>query len=431
MGKMLDKHLAALGGQRMAEVGLGDDDQCIEDDFKAWRTGLWKGFESLVLGRGAGGEGQEGEGAAGEWEEEEEEEVLEYQVKFHSRGGQAGAAGENGVLNGEVHGVLNGVLNGEVHGEVNGGGKEVNGVGGHMNGGEEEEQMSMGEAIAAVGWHSHSIGRARVAVVKELQAPNSHRSTLHVELDLSPCPHLQYEVGDHVAVFPENSDADVAAVAKCLGLNLDDVISLHLPSPSSSLPPPPPGRHSIRSVLASLPDLHSSPRKAALAVLARFACHPDEAARLKHLASGGGKEEYREWVAAAHRSLLEVLHAFPSARPPLAVFLASVAPRLQPRFYSISSHPRHEAGALHITCALVRDVTPAGRTHHGVCSSFLHRHLPLPSPSSTSPSPDPSPPVLLPAFIRSSHFRPPADPARPIVMVGPGTGLAPFRAFLQ
>ncbi|CAI5968921.1 unnamed protein product [Closterium sp. NIES-64] len=456
MGKMLDKHLAALGGQRVAEVGLGDDDQCIEDDFKAClsltqplvppltpfvphvcivgrRAGLWKGFEALVLGRGAGGEGQQGEGAAGEWEDEEEE-VQEYQVRFHSRVGQAGVAGENGELNGglngHVHEEMNGKMNGETNGKVNGGEKQVNGVGEHKNGGEEEEeQMSMGEAIAAVGWHSHSIGRARVAVVRELQAPNSDRSTLHVELDLSPCPHLQYEVGDHVAVFPENSDADVAAVAKCLGLDLDDVISLHLPSPSSSLPPPPPGRHSIRSVLASLPDLHSSPRKAALAVLAHFASHPDEAARLKHLASDGGKAEYREWVAAAHRSLLEVLQAFPSARPPLAVFLASVAPRLQPRFYSISSHPRHEPGALHITCAVVRDITPAGRIHHGVCSSFLHRHLPLPTPASTSPAP--SPPVLLPAFIRSSHFRPPTDPTRPIVMVGPGTGLAPFRAFLQ
>ncbi|CAI5962501.1 unnamed protein product [Closterium sp. NIES-65] len=433
MGKMLDKHLAALGGQRVAEVGLGDDDQCIEDDFKAWRAGLWKGFEALVLGRGAGGEGQQGEGAAGEWEDEEEE-VQEYQVRFHSRVGQAGVAGENGELNGglngHVHEEMNGKMNGETNGKVNGGEKQVNGVGEHKNGGEEEEeQMSMGEAIAAVGWHSHSIGRARVAVVRELQAPNSDRSTLHVELDLSPCPHLQYEVGDHVAVFPENSDADVAAVAKCLGLDLDDVISLHLPSPSSSLPPPPPGRHSIRSVLASLPDLHSSPRKAALAVLAHFASHPDEAARLKHLASDGGKAEYREWVAAAHRSLLEVLQAFPSARPPLAVFLASVAPRLQPRFYSISSHPRHEPGALHITCAVVRDITPAGRIHHGVCSSFLHRHLPLPTPASTSPAP--SAPVLLPAFIRSSHFRPPTDPTRPIVMVGPGTGLAPFRAFLQ
>ncbi|CAI5523217.1 unnamed protein product [Closterium sp. Naga37s-1] len=433
MGKMLDKHLAALGGQRVAEVGLGDDDQCIEDDFKAWRAGLWKGFEALVLGRGAGGEGQQGEGAAGEWEDEEEE-VQEYQVRFHSRVGQAGVAGENGELNGglngHVHEEMNGKMNGETNGKVNGGEKQVNGVGEHKNGGEEEEeQMSMGEAIAAVGWHSHSIGRARVAVVRELQAPNSDRSTLHVELDLSPCPHLQYKVGDHVAVFPENSDADVAAVAKCLGLDLDDVISLHLPSPSSSLPPPPPGRHSIRSVLASLPDLHSSPRKAALAVLAHFASHPDEAARLKHLASDGGKAEYREWVAAAHRSLLEVLQAFPSVRPPLAVFLASVAPRLQPRFYSISSHPRHEPGALHITCAVVRDITPAGRIHHGVCSSFLHRHLPLPTPASTSPAP--SPPVLLPAFIRSSHFRPPTDPTRPIVMVGPGTGLAPFRAFLQ
>ncbi|GJP33320.1 hypothetical protein CLOM_g17865 [Closterium sp. NIES-68] len=417
MGKSLDKHLAALGGQRVAEVGLGDDDQCIEDDFKAWRTGVCKGFEQLVLRRGGGGDDQGGEGAAeGEWEEEEEE-VREYWVQYHGRGGE----GADGRENGEVNGRENGEVNGRENGEVNGGEKGANGV---------QEQMSMGEAIAAVGWHSHTIARARLAAVRELQAPHSDRSTLHVELDLSECPGLHYEVGDHVAVFPENSEADVAAVARCLGVDLDDVISLHLPSPSSSLPPPPPGHHTIRAVLASLPDLHSSPRKAALSVLARCAADPKEAERLKHLASDQGKADYLQWVLAAHRSLLEVLQAFPSARPPLAVFLASMAPRLQPRFYSISSHPRHAPSSLHITCAVVRDVTPAGRTHHGVCSSHLHRHLPLLAHPS-SPSSPPSPPVRVPVFIRSSHFRPPADPSRPIVMVGPGTGLAPFRAFLQ
>lgn len=73
-------------------------------------------------------------------------------------------------------------------------------------------------------------------------------------------------------------------------------------------------------------------------------------------------------------------------------------------------------GTLSMTCAVVDEVLPSGRRHRGVASSHLARLRPG---------------ALLPVFVRRSGFRLPADPATPIVMVGPGTGLAPFRGFLQ
>jgi len=88
---------------------------------------------------------------------------------------------------------------------------------------------------------------------------------------------------------------------------------------------------------------------------------------------------------------------------------------LRPRLYSIASSPRAHAGQVHLCVGVVRD-TRRGRLRHGVGSGFLGRHA-----SGAGP-------IL--ASIQESHFRLPADPATPIIMVGPGTGIAPFRAFL-
>lgn len=107
---------------------------------------------------------------------------------------------------------------------------------------------------------------------------------------------------------------------------------------------------------------------------------------------------------------------FPSARPSLGLFFGCIAPRLAPRFYSISSGASAHPRSVHVTCAVVRDVMPTGRVHDGVASSYL-QHC--------------KPGERVPVFVRRSTFKLPADASAPVIMVGPGTGLAPFRGFLQ
>jgi len=114
--------------------------------------------------------------------------------------------------------------------------------------------------------------------------------------------------------------------------------------------------------------------------------------------------------------VLDALRRFPSARPPLDEFLASLG-RLQPRLYSISSSLRAHPRQVHLTIGVVR-FQSAGRWRNGTASHFLGVRANLGD--------------TIPVFIqRSPRFRLPDDSDRPIIMVGPGTGVAPFRAFLQ
>jgi sulfite reductase (NADPH) flavoprotein alpha-component len=115
--------------------------------------------------------------------------------------------------------------------------------------------------------------------------------------------------------------------------------------------------------------------------------------------------------------VLDLLLQFPSARPDPEQFVAALAP-LQPRLYSISSSQRAHPNQVHLTVGVVRYVNPKGRQCKGVTSTFLTERLTAGTKARV--------------FVQPSHgFRLPANGDTPVIMVGPGTGIAPFRAFLQ
>lgn len=237
---------------------------------------------------------------------------------------------------------------------------------------------------------------ARLVSSERLTHPEAPKDTRHVVIDLLDSD-LRYEPGDSLGILPQNAHDLVSAVLDLLRKSGGETVQLASGK-----------RTSLRHALASEYTLGRC-RPDLFALLARYAESADERRTLEELLAS----TVNPLVAA---DLAEVLERFPSARPPLAELLGVLA-KLQPRLYSISSSQRAHPNEVHLTLSVVR-FESLGRWRSGVASNFL---------GVRSLAGD-----EVRVFLQKSpKFRLPADPQAPVIMVGPGTGIAPFRAFLE
>ncbi|MGI3776759.1 MAG: sulfite reductase subunit alpha [Janthinobacterium lividum] len=237
---------------------------------------------------------------------------------------------------------------------------------------------------------------ARVLSATRLTAEGSAKDVRHVVIDLAGSG-LTYEAGDSIGIAAQNDPELVEATLRAMGATGEERVAC----PDGEERP-------LRAALSSQFDI-ARPMDRTTDLLAMSATHAPHAAQLRRLSDG---EDNVEPVDA---DLLDLLEAFQSARPP-AVDLARSLPALKPRLYSIASSLKATPGQVHLCVGVVR-ATRRGRVRQGIASAFLaHRaadHGPIP------------------VSVTTSHFRLPTDPAKPVIMCGPGTGIAPFRAFLQ
>lgn len=232
----------------------------------------------------------------------------------------------------------------------------------------------------------------------------------------------RYEAGDHLAIYPQNDSKIVDKIGKLLDIDLDAIISLKNVDEDSSKKHPFPCPCSYRTALTHYVDLSHTPRTHVLKELAEYASNEEHKKLLKTMSSptDEGKALYSEYIIKNARSIVHVLEDLPSIKIPLG-YLLELMPRLQARYYSISSSPKINPERISITAVLVEHTTLSGRTVRGVCTGWL---------ASLRVSEGENK-VVAPVFVRRSQFKLPAKPQTPIIMIGPGTGLAPFRGFIQ
>jgi sulfite reductase (NADPH) flavoprotein alpha-component len=232
---------------------------------------------------------------------------------------------------------------------------------------------------------------------RKLNAPGSEKDTRHVEIALDSSE-LSYSVGDALGIFPKNCPELVAEILDALKFSGDEPV----PSRDGS-------QIAVREALSGHYEITkiSQPFLKAMADASR-----DEL--LQKLTAPGVNGELTKFLWG--REIIDLLLAHPTVKFAPADFI-KLLKKLQPRLYSISSSPKAHPGQVHLTVGVVRYASLA-RQRKGVCSTFLSDRAEASAP--------------LPVFIQENkNFRPPSSGDTPMIMIGPGTGIAPFRAFLE
>jgi sulfite reductase (NADPH) flavoprotein alpha-component len=225
-----------------------------------------------------------------------------------------------------------------------------------------------------------------------LNKGDSEKETYHIEIDLAGSG-IDYVVGDSFGIFPTNDPALVEAVLKALGAPADFPI----------------GGRALREVLTNSVSL--SPAPDMLFQLFSYITGGDRRQKAKALASGEDPDGDAETL-----DVLAAIEKFPGIRPDPEAFIEALDP-LQPRLYSISSSLKTSPDRVALTVDTVR-YRIGKRDRLGVASTFLADRV--------------APGTQVKAYVQKAHgFALPEDPNTPIIMVGPGTGVAPFRAFLH
>ncbi|CCA67669.1 probable NADPH-cytochrome P450 reductase [Serendipita indica DSM 11827] len=412
IARKTDAKLEEMGATRLGPRGEGDDDKAMEEDYLEWKEQMWPALaEALNVEEGAGGDTPD----------------------F--------------VVTEEIH---------------------------------PDEKVFLGELSARALNKTRGIHDAKnpypapILATRELFRVGGARNCVHIELGIEDSG-IHYQHGDHVGVWPTNPEIEVDRLLHSLGLWERRATTINIISLDPMLAKVPfPVPTTYETVLRHYIDISAVAGRQTLGILSKFA--PTEESKEKMIKLATDKEHYHRIVAEGCLRLGQVLQYVTGhdiLTPPTAQnttawsipfeVIVSCIPRLQPRYYSISSSPKYSPKAIHVTAVVLKyesiespDV-PA-RWIYGVGSNLL---LNLQYAHKSMQKNDPEEPMIaepvelershvphyaingprgaynvdsiykVPIHVRRSTFRLPTNPRTPVIMIGPGTGVAPFRGFVQ
>lgn len=384
MVRNVDKYLTKLGATRLGSAGEGDDGAgTMEEDFLAWKEPMWVAVtEAMGL---------------------EEREAV-YDPVFEVT--------EKPELDAESDEVYLGEPNKN-----------------HLEGAQKGPFNANNPFIAPI------------AESKELFTAKD-RNCLHMEIDIGGS-NLSYTTGDHIAIWPTNAGKEVDRFLTILGLasKRHSVIAIKSLDSTTKLPFPSPTTYD--AAVRYHMEISAPVSRQFVSTLAQFAPNDDVKAEIIKL--GSDKDYFHQKVPDRNLNIAQLLEILSDGEPwtkvPFSLMIESVL-KIQPRYYSISSSSLVQKDKIAIT-AVVESSEKPGAPHilKGVTTNYL---LALKQKQHGDPNPDPHglsyaitgprnkyDGVHVPVHVRHSNFKLPSDPSKPVIMVGPGTGVAPFRAFVQ
>ncbi|XP_066516156.1 NADPH-dependent diflavin oxidoreductase 1 [Hoplias malabaricus] len=261
---------------------------------------------------------------------------------------------------------------------------------------------------------------ARLVSNQRVTDPAHFQSVRHIEFDITGS-NIQYSAGDVVMFRPCNSIDDVEQFCQLLRLDTERYFIL-TPSDGSRAPVPVrlPQPCSVKYLIEQYLDIAAVPRRSFFELLTTFATNELEREKLAEFSSAQGQDDLHSYCNRPRRTALEVLADFPHTTANLDVnYLLDLFPEIQPRSFSIASSLLAHPNRLQILVAVVRYKTRLHKPRKGLCSSWL---------ASLDPSQGE---IYVPLWVKKGSLKFPQDLDTPAIMVGPGTGVAPFRAAIQ
>ncbi|KAF4973698.1 hypothetical protein FSARC_87 [Fusarium sarcochroum] len=369
MCRNVDRHLQTLGAQRIGAVGEGDEAQgTLEEDFLAWKEPLW-------------------------------EEIVE---RFQLEETQNYGTEPSLII--------------------------------------QDAKLEMDSSKVFTGQHHsgrQSISRNEKPTIVAVQTSyelfqSGSRNCLHMDLDLADSG-LEYETGDHVAIWPVNSNKETDRLLRILGLTSQrhKTIELHARDGASQVSFPSPTTYD--ALIRFYTDICGPISRQVLGTLVEFA--PNEYAQAEVMKLSQDKEYFKNHVSIPARNLAQVLETSGQGlvwdKLPLPVVLECLH-RLIPRRYSISSSATEEPFKVSITAVVEQKDLGRQEPFLGTCSNYL---LALKRAQNSDVCVTTHTLVeqvfTLPVEIKKSKFRLPKELSIPVIMIGPGTGVAPFRGFMR